>query len=624
MLGPSSARAALVALALTIVGCPEGPSDLPPMPRRDAGPPAECVGVEPDRPACEGTSAIRCSAAGQIVERVECADRGEICVSGLGCRVCAPGTIACDGETVLRCNADGTVAMRGETCDSASGERCSPGGCARLCEQAEAERSYLGCAYVAVPTANTELDPAFDFAVAIANPQLVPAEVVIERGSVFSTSVTVAPGALEIVTLPWIDALRVPASTTSYVSVVQPDGGYRLRSDVPVTVHQFNPLTFVEPTDCSDAFDPRPGDGRCNSYTNDASLLLPLHALTGSYLVMSRPTHLVDDGGRVGGSPGFVAIVGVEEGPVEVTLRTRAHTLASADGLIAAHAPGDVFSLTVRPGEVVQLLSAVPSSCPTPVPERDPRVDVDYCDLGPDYDLTGTEISASGRVAVFSGHNCTFVPFDRWACDHLEEQLFPAEAFGTSAVAPLALQQRSEPSLVRIVSAADGNEVTFSPANDSGIDTITLDRGEHVEVTIRRATRITGTLPFLGARFLVGQDYQGIGTAGSDAPGDPSMGLLVPDQQWRNQYVFLTPDTYSASYLDVIAAAGQRVELDGQVLAMREAVGTGVSVATINLRPGVHRLRGALPVGAHVYGYASYTSYLAPAGLDLREIADPL
>jgi hypothetical protein len=558
------------------------------------------------------------------MERTECGARGEICVSGLGCRVCAPGTIACDGETVLRCNADGSARARGETCDATAGEHCSPGGCARLCEQAESERSYLGCAYVAVPTTNAELDPIFEFAVAIANPQLVPAQVVIERGAAFSTSVTVAPGALEIVALPWIDALRVPASGTSYVSVAQPDGSYRLRSDVPVTVHQFNPLTFVQPTDCSGAFDPTPGDGRCDSYTNDASLLLPLHALTGSYLVMSRPSHLVSTGAGIGGSPGFLAIVGVDDAPVEVTVRTRAHTLASADGTIPAHAPGEVLSLTVRPGEVVQLLSAVPPVCPMPVPERDPRVDASYCDLGPDFDLTGTEVAANGRVAVFSGHNCTFVPFDRWACDHLEEQLFPAEALGTSAVAPLALQQRSEPNLVRIVSAADGNEITFSPASDSGIDTITLDRGEHVEVTIRRATRITGTLPFLGARFLVGQEYQGIGTAGSDAPGDPSMGLLVPDQQWRNQYVFLAPDTYTASYLDVIAATGQRVELDGQVLALREAAGTGVSVATVNLRPGVHRLRGTLPIGAHVYGYASYTSYLAPAGLDLREIADPL
>jgi hypothetical protein len=351
-----------------------------------------------------------------------------------------------------------------------------------------------------------------------------------------------------------------------------------------------------------------------------------VHALTGSYLVMSRPTHLVVTEGRAGGSPGFVAIVGASDATTTVTIRTRAYTLASADDEITAHAPGDVFELTLAPGEVVQLVSAVPASCPTPlVTDPNPRADVGYCDLGADYDLTGTEVIANGRVAVFSGHNCTFVPFDRWACDHLEEQLFPAESLGTSAVAPLALQQRSEPNLLRVVSAADGNTITFSPANESGIDTVVLDRGEHVEVVFRRATRVTAEQPILAARFLVGQDYGGIGTAGSDAPGDPSMGLLVPDQQWRNQYVFLTPDTYSSEYVDVIAATGARVELDGQVVGtLREAAGTGVSVGTVNVMPGVHRLTSTLPIGAHVYGYASYTSYLAPAGLDLREIADPL
>jgi hypothetical protein len=101
------------------------------------------------------------------------------------------------------------------------------------------------------------------------------------------------------------------------------------------------------------------------------------------------------------------------------------------------------------------------------------------------------------------------------------------------------------------------------------------------------------------------------------------MGLLVPDAQWRNQYVFLAPDTYSSTYVDVIAAVGARVELDGQVLILREAMGTGVTTATLPIDPGVHRIRASLPVGAHVYGFGSYTSYLVPAGLDLREIADP-
>jgi hypothetical protein len=414
-------------------------------------------------------------------------------------------------------------------------------------------------------------------------------------------------------------------TTASYQSVRAAGGSYRIRSDVPVTVHQFNPLEYLVMEDCADAFDPSPGDSQCHSYTNDASLLLPVHALTGSYLVMSRAAHLVQTPSGQGGSPGFVAIANTEDTPATVTVRTRAHVMGSADGDLSARAPGDTFELTIAPGEVVQLLSDVPSSCAAGF-ETDPATSmISYCPVPDEYDLTGTEVISNSQLAVFSGHNCVFVPYDRWACDHLEEQLFPAEVLGTSVVSPLAYQQRSEPNLVRVVSSTDDNTITFSPVPTEGPETIVLDRGEHVEVTVARATRVTGTGPILAARFLVGQDYAGLGTSGSAAPGDPSMGLLVPDAQWRNQYVFLAPDTYTDAYVDVIAATGARVELDGQVVGtLRDAMGTGVTTATIHIRPGVHRLSASLPVGAHVYGYASYTSYLAPGGLDLREIADPL
>jgi hypothetical protein len=618
-----------VGMSIVLAAC----GDAPPPPtssRRDAGPPAECRGVMPGQVVCEGTSALTCDDGGQIATRTECADSGQLCVPGQGCVLCTPGSIRCDGETVLRCNADGSAESRGETCDAAAGERCSPGGCARLCEQAEAERSYLGCEYVAVTTANAELDSVFTFAIVVANPQLVPAIVTITRADGFAQTEIVAPSSLAVINLPWVEALRRPVLTSgaraSFHSARAEAGSYRIRSDVPVTVHQFNPLSYLALQDCRDGFDASPGDDQCNSYTNDASLLLPVHALTGSYLVMSRASHVVITPDGASGSPGFVAIVNTEDTDATVTVRTRAHVAASPDGSIEARAPGEELTLTIAPGEVVELVSEIPASCPVPT-EPDPATsEVSYCPVGAEYDLTGSEISSDHRLAVFGGHNCTFVPYDKWACDHLEEQLFPAESLGTSAVSPVGYQQRSEPNLLRVVSASDDNTITFSPIpDDGGPEMVVLDRGELAEVTISRPTRVTGTAPILAARFFVGQNYEGLGTVSGGAPGDPSMGLLVPDAQWRNQYVFLAPDTYSSAYVDVIAATGARVELDGQVIGtLRDAMGTGVTTATIQIRPGVHRISASLPVGAHVYGFGSYTSYLAPGGLDLREIADPL
>ncbi len=619
--------ASSLGLAVALLGCRD-PAPPPTMSRRDAGPPLECRGVTAGQTVCEGSSAIVCDESGQVLSRTDCEPLGDVCVPGFGCVLCAPGSVRCDGETVLACDADGRSETREETCDVERGFRCSTAGCRRLCDDAEAERSYLGCEYVAVPTSNAELDSVFDFAIVIANPQLVPASVSITRGEAFTRTVVVAPGALELVRLPWVRELVRPyelvGAARVYHSVEVEDGAYRVRSDVPVTVHQFNPLDFEAMTECADASDSDPTDHRCYSYTNDASLLLPVAALTGSYLVMSRPTHFLVRDGRHSDNAGFVAIVNVERTAAEVTIRARAHVRPSSDGALPALAPGEEATITLAPGAVVQLLSDAPADCPGPI-EEEPRLSgVGYCPVGPDYDLTGTEIVSSQRLAVLSGHDCTFVPFDRWACDHLEEQLFPTEALDRSVVAPVGYQQRGEPNLVRVVSAEDDNVVTFTPTPREGAASVTLQRGESAEVTITRATRVTGTGPILAARFFVGQDYAGVGTSGRGAPGDPAMGLLVPDAQWRNRYSFLAPDTYSALYVDVIAPSSARVELDGQVILLRDAPETGVSTATLAIRPGVHRLSSSLPVGAHVYGFARYTSYLAPAGLDLREIGEPL
>jgi hypothetical protein len=39
---------------------------------------------------------------------------------------------------------------------------------------------------------------------------------------------------------------------------------------------------------------------------------------------------------------------------------------------------------------------------------------------------------------------------------------------------------------------------------------------------------------------------------------------------------------------------------------------------------GAHRIEGTAPFGILVYGFGSYTSYMYPGGLDLREIAPPI
>jgi hypothetical protein len=532
-----------------------------------------------------------------------------------------PGEVRCAGETIEVCDSRGEAWVRGTTCDAGAGLRCSAEGCVDLCAQAAADASYVGCEYWPVVTRNGSLSSRFTFALAVANPQLVPAVVTVDRGGTEVARVTVAPGALETIALPWVEELRrVDANDSNRL----PRGAYHLVSDVPVVVTQFNPLEYEIEGDCMEEPPERRGDGVCYSYSNDASLLLPTHVLTGSYVVVTRPTFFARfDESPIASAPGFITIVGVAPRPVTVDILPRARISASEDGSIPAMMPGERHELVIERGEVIQLASASAERCPGATrSETLGSVRVEYCDPPPDYDLTGTIVRADGPIAVFAGHDCTFVPWDRWACDHLEEQLFPVESLGTSAFVAPTHSLRGEPNLLRIVSAADANEIRLEPPIEPPF---VLGLGEYREFTIREGVRVQGTGALLAALFLVGQDYNGFGTAGSAAYGDPAMALAIPDAQYRRSYTFLAPETYRQSYVDVIAPAGSRVVLDRSIVSGWDPIGaSGWVRTTVRIEPGVHRIDAASPFGITVYGFGRYTSYLVPGGLDLRPIRPPI
>ena len=513
---------------------------------------------------CYGTEAIACDGQGGATSRTDCAASGQLCAPGVGCRVCVPRQGTCDGETVLLCNDDGTAQITGPTCDVDAGQHCSPTGCVDLCAQAVADHSYIGCEYYPTILPNSEVDLRFHFAVVIANPQLVSAQVTILKGENVVDRVVVDPGGLAVRELDWIDALH--GNSDAPGSVLVSDGAYHLVSDVPVTVTQFDALEYQRDETCQSMAQ----ESGCFSYTNDASLLLPSHVLTGSYLVMSRPTQVLDGLALETGatthdaSPGFAAIVNVEDHAIAVVVHSTAYTLASADGLVPALHPGEDHEFTLGIGDVLVLASADPgTSCPGETDsDSDSNRRIDYCNPGPEYDLTGTEIRSYERVAVFGGHNCAFVPYNRWACDHLEEQLFPVESMGQQLFVPVTHPLRDgEPNLLRIVAAGETARVTFTPALADGTMSVDLVRGQYTEHEVRSDVLVQADAPILGALYLVGQNYLGFDTIATSrfAVGDPAMALVVPTEQYRRSYEFLAPETYPQSYVGVAIPTGGQV-----------------------------------------------------------------
>lgn len=565
---------------------------------------------------CAGDEAFRCE-EGSRAERDNCAAQDLSCTAGLGCLACRPSTFSCDGADRTQCRPDGSGYDVLETCPD--GLSCAGAACMDLCLKAEEERSYIGCEYWPVTTRNGQLNRVFSPALVVANPQLVDATVELSRAGAVQETTRVAPGEVATIELPFVEELR----GTSLVEGIEPlrstriaGGAYRLTSDVPVTVHQYNPLEFAADEPCAEPTN-QTGD-RCFSHTNDASLLLPTHVMTGDYVSVARGTFMeTSDGVEVNHSPGFVTIVGVREEPVEVQVTSTAFTAESFDGTVPAMMPGDTTSFTLAQGEVVQLLSVGPETC-TGESRQEQFVggsSIEYCKLGKEYDLTGTQVRATGPVQVVAGHDCTFVPFDEWACDHLEESMFPVEAWGreVALTLPNAVAGRY---WARVVSSADNNEISFEPQI---ADPVTLGRGEFEDFVLLSDVVVTGTEPISVAQYFPGQ-------AGTGSIGDPSMVLGIPSEQFKSVYTFLTPSSFPDNHVNIISNLAGDVTLDGNLVENFIQIGDSrLRVARLRLpSSGVHTLQAQGNVGIVVYGFADFTSYAMPGGLDFRLINPPL
>ncbi|HEX4935895.1 MAG TPA: hypothetical protein VFV33_22095, partial [Gemmatimonadaceae bacterium] len=346
-------RSTIPALPLvTLLACSTAPSrfvdptpDVPPDARGDAvadAPDVPLRSCEPGRWYCDGSLAYQCDARGAMTLSQTCV-AGARCLGGrFACGACVPGTVRCNPgseNAPQRCLPDGTRWEDHLPCDVLSGEQCVDGVCQRPCPaDAGNENSYLGCEYWATPTANSSLNYAFQYTVVVANPGAREATVRVTGGPLASVPERrVAAGAVARIDLPWIDALRGSSaacfplplgdcqahSTLSRTSARA--GAYRITSDVPVAVYQFNPLEYRVGTASAPTY----------SFTADASLLLPQRVLgdprNQEYIVVTRPTWLPRAKGSKVPYGAFVTVVsggpnsvGPDASPpVTVTLETR-------------------------------------------------------------------------------------------------------------------------------------------------------------------------------------------------------------------------------------------------------------------------------------------------------------
>jgi hypothetical protein len=147
----------------------------------------------------------------------------------------------------------------------------------------------------------------------------------------------------------------------------------------------------------------------------------------------------------------------------------------------------------------------------------------------------------------------------------------------------------------------------------------TLGPGELCELEIDRPVTVTSEHPILVAHYI--QSY-GINSAGIAGTADPSMSLVTPAEQYRNDYLFLVPERFLANYVGLVSRTGALATLDGMdVTPALASIGAGTfSVGIVQVSPGAHRLRCSAGCGIEIYGWDDWVSYMTAGGLGLERV----
>jgi hypothetical protein len=588
----------------------------------------------------------------------DCAATGLACASpALGCRTCVPGSTTCGGDRQDRvdtCRADGSGYDPGPLCEG-QGRACRFGICDDLCLVARSRRSNVGCEYWAVQLDNARISAssnatAQQYAVVVSNPQPdVAADVVVEQDDAAPgeeakirvvAKARILPRNLEVFLLGprWVDG-STDVSGTGETHTALTRGAYRITSDVPIIAYQFNPLENV------------------NVFSNDASLLKPVEAIGSnvSYVVVGWPQTIARDPDPSRDFAldlrAFLTIVGTR---ATTTVKIRSSTAIVGGGGIPAVAAGETFERVLGPFEVLNLETG-----------------------GFQADFTGTTIESTEPVVVFSGSEASDAPAwrdlsSRSCCaDHLEEQLDPARTAGRRFVVARAPNRSraiiaagatgigpfDEPQYVRIVAVSGGRtRVRTTLPRDGQLDSFVLDGvGAFKELEVREDLAIeTDGAVHVG---VVQASQEAAGIPRGLPGGDPSLLMVPPAEQFRSEYVFLTPDKYAFDFVTIMAPRGTRLLFDGAPFdddaCVRSFVapapspitgavlGEGYEILNCQLsfpvidprapaarqilpgrqNDGVHRLQADRPVGLVVYGFDAFVSYAYAGGTELETLS---
>ncbi len=242
-------------------------------------------------------------------------------------------------------------------------------------------------------------------------------------------------------------------------------------------------------------------------------------------------------------------------------------------------------------------------------------------------DLTGTRITSSKPLSVFSGSDCANVPQleSISGCDHLVEQVPPTVTWGSKFLVA-SLEGRSSGELIRVLSARAAS-VAVNCNTVVSVGEFQLQNGgsfREFEIPINSFCSIESTSPVLVAQYA----YGGV----SDGVGGPFMMIITPIEQFTNNYFVEAFPLFVSNYVTVYVSSEffqtAQILLDNSVVTgWRNVVCSSGEIcghiSRTNVSTGVHSIRhqnSSAVLGVSVYGFSSFNSYGYPGGMRLSPI----
>lgn len=516
-------------------------------------------------------------------------------------------------EGRIRCNADKNGTERcvsGEweslgKCDTAAGDICMEGACRTPCQQVT--RGNVGCSFY--PANLWSTSKAGDFGIVVTNTSdKLTAKVRLrdatgklvtcfkdDKGNPIGEQ-TIAPRAAD--GTGGVAICRANHEFNKLYETEQAKKGLHLESTAPVAVYQFHPIDAAK------------------VYSGSATLLLPEHVMAKNYFVISYTYNqeLITSPPQ---GQGFVAVVGIEdETVVEITV-----PVATKGGMgIPSLKAGGVLRRVLNRLEVLEIIQ---------VNSRE--------------DISGATVKSSKPVVVYGGAGGVSIPASAVGGNHLGVQMFPLETWGKKYLAAKVKQRNpSDKDIYRIVASVDNTTVTLrGPSLPMTVPT--LSKGQIFEFSTASNFLIEADQPIMAFQYmpawgnLTGSyDTKEFPKMSLDCPyyttpdpvkciGDANITPLIPVEQFRDDYIFYVPLTYTYDYVNVYAPLDTVLTLDGKPVTVPltkiSDAPTEFGRAIIPVTAGYsHRLSGTRPFGLIGYGYSYATSYSYPGGLNLDRI----